>query len=105
MFFQHRIQKKQAAIVIDIARDYLKNLSDSTSIYAEEDKRFIWNLYSLEQYINKSSYWKIKKGQLSPNDGFLYNIIQYLIARTNKMQGLSPEKQRIYDSLLERLEY
>lgn len=104
MFFQYRIQKKQASIVIDIAREHLRNLSDLTSIYSEEDKRFIWNLYSLEQYINKSSYWELKKGQLSPNDSFMYNILQYLTTHTSEMKALSPEKIEIYESLLKRFE-
>lgn len=104
MFFQYRIQKKQAAIVIDIAREHLRNLSDLTSIYSEEDKRFIWNLYSLEQYINKNSYWEKKKGQLSPNDSFMYNILEYLTTRSSQMKELSPEKLEMYESLLKRLQ-
>jgi hypothetical protein len=105
MFFQYRIQKKQASIVIDIAREHLRNLSDLTSIYSEEDKRFIWNLYSLEQYINENSYWEIKKGQLSPNDSFIHNILQYLTTRTIQLKELSPEKLEIYESLLNRLQF
>jgi hypothetical protein len=105
MFFQYRIQKKQAAIIIDIAREHLRNLSDLTSIYSEEDKRFIWNLYSLEQYINNNSYWGIKKGQLSPNDSFIHNILQYLATHSNQITELSPEKLEIYESLLKRLQF
>jgi hypothetical protein len=105
MFFQYRIPKKQAAIIIDIARAHLRNLSDLTSIYSEEDKRFIWNLYSLEQYINNNSYWEIKKGQLSPNDSFILNILQYLATHSIQIKELSPEKLEIYESLLNRLQF
>jgi hypothetical protein len=105
MFFKYRLEKKQATIVIDIAREHLRNLSDLTPIYSEEDKRFIWNVYSLEQFINKNSYWEIKKGQLSPNDSFLYHIIQYLTTHSSRLKDLPPENIGIYENLLKRLQF
>jgi hypothetical protein len=100
MFFRNINQKKEAIVIIDIAQEYLKNMSDLIPIYSEEDKRFIWNLYSLEQYFNISEYWKGQNGQPSMNDIYIQNILIYLSAQKNKI--LSEEKMDKVAELLNR---
>ena len=102
MFFRNTSQKKEAILIIDIAQEYLKNMSDVVPIYSEEDKRFIWNLYSLEQYFNISEYWNGKNGQLSMNDIYIQNILQYLNTQKNQLQMLSQEKIQLVTELLNR---
>lgn len=102
MFFRNTSQKKEAIIIIDIAQEYLKNMSDVVPVYSEEDKRFIWNLYSLEQYFNISEYWNGKNGQPSMNDIYIQNILEYLTTQKNQLQMLSQEKVQLVVELLNR---
>ena len=102
MFFRNTSQKKEAILIIDIAQEYLKNMSDVVPVYSEEDKRFIWNLYSLEQYFNISEYWNGKNGQPSMNDIYIQNILEYLAAQKNQLQMLSQEKVQLVVELLNR---
>ncbi|MCF8341258.1 MAG: hypothetical protein K9I82_09815 [Chitinophagaceae bacterium] len=102
MFFRNTSQKKEAILIIDIAQEYLKNMSDVVPVYSEEDKRFIWNLYSLEQYFNISEYWNGKNGQPSMNDIYIQNILEYLTTQKNQLQMLSQEKVQLVVELLNR---
>ena len=102
MFFRNVSQKKEAIVIINIAQEYLKNMSDVVPVYSEEDKRFIWNLYSLEQYFNISEYWNVKNGQPSMNDIYIQNILLYLNNDKNQMQLLSQEKLAMITELLNR---
>jgi hypothetical protein len=102
MFFRNVSQKKEAIVIINIAQEYLKNMSDVVPVYSEEDKRFIWNLYSLEQYFNISEYWNVKNGQPSMNDIYIQNILLYLNNDKNQMQLLSQEKMAMITELLNR---
>lgn len=102
MFFRNTSQKKEAILIIDIAQEYLKNMSDVVPVYSEEDKRFIWNLYSLEQYFNISEYWNGKNGQPSMNDIYIQNILEYLTTQKNQLQMLSQEKVQLVAELLNR---
>jgi hypothetical protein len=102
MFFRNTSQKKEAILIIDIAQEYQKNMSDVVPIYSEEDKRFIWNLYSLEQYFNISEYWNGKNGQPSMNDIYIQNILEYLATQKNQLQMLTQEKVQLVVELLNK---